>query len=356
MEQSNGKVVDTETAKFNVVSIDEDSKVASADIESQPFPNLQGLKKLNATECVTSGGVVVEGAKMDKLTFTNKDAKEITSGSVLVEEANMDKQQLISFIKEKFEKLQLEREKTPSLEKRNEPTEPSEDCFIEIESFKIMFIIYTEEVKHLKNIREILNKYKAISKYLGFKYIVIENANYKSILQSIRENLHNPKNLSCIAFSILTHEKNTELVELDGLQKICDETSKLCGIPKLFFIEACRGGILEKNTEINRTLADEILNVETTETIISYSTILEPESVASEVFKSTFTEILCQEILKNATEKEFHELLTRVNNGVLREKIELQDKSDKTQSIYQMSSFRTSFPERVFFTKNSLYF
>ena len=72
-----------------------------------------------------------------------KDAKEITSGSVLVEEANMDKQQLISFIKEKFEKLQLEREKTPSLEKRNEPTEPSEDCFIEIESFKIMFIVYT---------------------------------------------------------------------------------------------------------------------------------------------------------------------------------------------------------------------
>ena len=34
--------------------------------------NLQGLKELNATESVTSGGVVVEGAKMDKLTFTNK--------------------------------------------------------------------------------------------------------------------------------------------------------------------------------------------------------------------------------------------------------------------------------------------
>ena len=34
--------------------------------------NLQDLNKLNATESVTSGGVVEEGAKMDKLTFTNK--------------------------------------------------------------------------------------------------------------------------------------------------------------------------------------------------------------------------------------------------------------------------------------------
>ena len=49
------------------------------------------------------------------------------------------------------------------------------------------------------------------------------------------ERIH--RNISCLAFFIISHEKDRELVELNGLQKICEETSKFGKIPKLFFIE-----------------------------------------------------------------------------------------------------------------------
>ena len=39
------------------------------------------------------------------------------------------------------------------------------------------------------------------------------------------------------------------------------------------YLKACRGGILEENIRSNKTLSDEISNINIAETIIAYSTL-----------------------------------------------------------------------------------
>jgi len=279
-----------------------------------------------------------------------------------------------SAIKEHVEKLRLKKEAELNKKKleREDKTEPLENLCIEVKSNKIMFIISMEETRCFGT-KPILYDYEFMARELGFDTIVLRRTNVRSILQSIKE--HDKRissNVSCLAFFIVTHENSIELVELSGLQKICEETSKFYKVPKLFFIEACRGGILEENIRSNKTLSDEISNINIAETIIAYSTLsgvprksrtLEKGSATrksfrstaveetSEVIMSSFADVLCQAMLWHVDFEEFHKILTRVNNDVSRDRIKVKDKNGKIYNIKQMSSFRSSFSKRIFFTK-----
>merc|ERR1712119_2806 len=77
MAGNGGKIIETEEAEFNGLTIKKGAKVTSANVEGQSFPNLQGLKQLIATEGIESGEVKVEGAKMETLNYTQKEDKDL---------------------------------------------------------------------------------------------------------------------------------------------------------------------------------------------------------------------------------------------------------------------------------------
>jgi len=262
------------------------------------------------------------------------------------------KKQLSNAILEhvKLIRLKKEAELNKSKLKREDKTKPLENCYIPIESYKIMFIISMDELLNHSNIN-VLHQYESMARELGFDPVTLEHTNVTSILQSIKNNDEkSSRNISCLAFFIVTHEKSKDLVELNGLQKICEETSKFDKIPKLFFIESCRGGILEDDISLKKNLSNEISNLNISETVIAYSTILGPVKETNELIMSSFADIMCQAMLRHADIKEFHQILTRVNNDVSRNKIEVEGTNYESYRLKQMSSFRSSFSKRIFFT------
>jgi len=186
--------------------------------------------------------------------------------------------------------------------------------------------------------------FSEIAQLLGFN--TIENTNCTSV-KEITEKLHKyndkgDKHDVCFAIALIVHEKDTRFTEAGGMKKIFDELLILNiqkDVPKLVFIEPFRGG----NYEIEEgSITNNILSYEIKNTFVAYSTINNTSINQNEMYCSTFTKKLLDEVKNNGLKTEIHKLLTRVNKSVA---------EDESTQIEQFSSFRSSLIKELYFNK-----
>lgn len=122
--------------------------------------------------------------------------------------------------------------------------------------------------------------------------------------------IYNAKRDVCFALALIVHEKDTRFTETRGMKQILDvllTVSLPKTVPKIVFIEAFRGG----NYEIEQgSINDYILSYEMKNTLVAYSTITSESLNQNEVFCSTFTKCLLDEVQNNAINTEIHKACT----------------------------------------------
>lgn len=204
------------------------------------------------------------------------------------------------------------------------------------------------------------DRLKNILELLGFEVIVFENLSSAKIFEELNKVASlNHSDSDCLVITVLTHGSRDSLNSFDGAYSLRDMTKlfndencpSLKGKPRLFFIQACRGELLDaghtlpgqysyKNTH-NRTLAStsvdaipdpRIFKTVTEEEeaeeefihnqpayndfLIARSTMIDYASLRNKDTGSWFIQDLCGELESNGTTCSILDLMTRVNWAV----------------------------------------
>jgi len=145
-----------------------------------------------------------------------------------------------------------------------------------------------------------------------------------------------------------TEEKTQVAVTIEEIVRELSKCKLRVKGPIILFIEACRGGLLELS-HVHKKVPWDAPNISDEETttynmknlIVSFSTIPNTSSIAPKS-GSIFTEELHKQMMHIDKKKEFHEVLTEVNNRVASRKL--------SGGVRQLSCFRSSFPKKLYFS------
>ncbi|XP_077286324.1 caspase-1-like [Arctopsyche grandis] len=150
-------------------------------------------------------------------------------------------------------------------------------------------------------------------------YVDLSAYNIKNVMQKVAE--LSPNKISCLVIVVMTHGKIGHLAAHDKMYhpSVLWEglAEKLIGIPKLYFIQACRGSAYDVGMEVTDSLKDEeLLKLPNMmDTLIMYSTIAGYVSFR-DPDGSWFIKTLCKELDEKSECYDLSQILTFVNKRI----------------------------------------
>ncbi|XP_050067442.1 caspase-1-like [Anopheles maculipalpis] len=171
---------------------------------------------------------------------------------------------------------------------------------------------------------------------VGFDVRVFNNLDKKELLAKLDAVAHeNHSENDCLVVVVMTHGDKDVLYASDKYYSIGqlwepflgDACPTLCGKPKLFFVQACRGGSFDKGVKLSKMVTDtvdarssseQLLYVIPTmaDLLVMYSTYDGHYSWRNPTNGSWFIQSLSIELEKSAHSKELLQLLTAVSRRV----------------------------------------
>ena len=211
---------------------------------------------------------------------------------------------------------------------------------------------------------------KLFGRYLGFHIERFEDLDSKQIIK-LMENIQRQDHskLSCLVVAILTHGINGEVYGTDGRLIKVDYITKhfvgtacptLGGKPKLFILQACRGGSFDPGVTVEQTdsgeIDEEILDQEETDGggyelalpneadfVLAYATTPGFVSWRNSAFGTWFVKALTDTMYEKAKTDHLMDMLTEVNRKVA-EEYESRGKQKQMPQPVTMLRYKLFFP------------
>ena len=167
--------------------------------------------------------------------------------------------------------------------------------------------------------------------YLGFHVYHQKDLDRSQTITVLKEiSMMDHKDNDCFVCIVLTHGDHGELYASDGKYTIdllfryflADHCSTLCGKPKLFFIQACQGGMLDDGVLVRQTSRDSTDTVSYfkiptyADFMIAYSTLPGFYSFRNTEKGSWFIRSLCQVLEKYNIQFDLLTMMTMVSRSV----------------------------------------
>jgi hypothetical protein len=211
-------------------------------------------------------------------------------------------------------------------------------------------------------------KAKKVFSNLGFQVHHHKDLNREqtmAVLKSMSKADHSEND--CFACIVLTHGNHGELFAQDGKYTIdilfryflADICSTLCGKPKLFFIQACQGGMLDNGVLVRQTVRDSTDGVSYfkiptyADFMIAYSTLPGFYSFRNTEKGSWFIRSLCDILQDFHMEFDLLTIMTLVSQRVAYDFTSSAATPELSQKK-QVPCLTSMLTRRVFFTPKSL--
>lgn len=191
----------------------------------------------------------------------------------------------------------------------------------------------------------------------------------KQILKNISRENHSQND--CLAIFVLSHGSHDKIYAYDKeysiktlLQNFLGENCpSLSGKPKLFFLQACRGEILDKgfiyNTDIDNDILGQTNGISyyvpsTLDILIMYATFQCHVSWRNTITGTWFVQSLCKGLNKYARDNDLVTILTAVCNLVAYGKnTNITDDKNVIHKFKQMPSIESTLTKLVFFEEKN---
>jgi len=171
------------------------------------------------------------------------------------------------------------------------------------------------------------------------------------------------KDCDCLAMVLLSHGDVGVIYGTDGFMRFEDLVAplkgsgckSLAGKPKLFFIQACRGTVLDEGVDVTDAVPDSGTPEEKkykipveADFLYAYSSPAGHFSFRNNAHGSWFIQALCKIFDEHAKDKEIMQMLTRVNRYVALE-FESRSKKKEHSGKKQVPSVVSMLTKELFF-------
>lgn len=184
---------------------------------------------------------------------------------------------------------------------------------------------------------------------LGFEVIMFKDLDYEGIIKNLTAvATRDHTKTACICITILTHgDKGGELHASDrpyllsDIITIFEKQRSLINKPKLFFVQACRGGNIDAGNTVKLDSESEcVLSIPThADFLILYSTVEDYLSYR-DANGSWMIQALCDIVSKHYEDLDLLHMITLINKKVAYERVTYTPRNSETNNKKQMPETR----------------